>query len=76
MLVDLGSSNGTTLIQEGKSVKIEQLQPIRLTSGDLIVFGLSSRKYRVEIERAKDRSDSRKDSRSRSRSPRNKSKRR
>lgn len=50
MLVDLGSSNGTSLLREGKTYKLEPLKPISLVQGDLISFGLSSRKYRIEIE--------------------------
>lgn len=49
VLVDLGSSHGTTLIRGQSTTKIETMKPITLEQGDLIIFGLSSRKYRVEI---------------------------
>jgi pSer/pThr/pTyr-binding forkhead associated (FHA) protein len=88
MLVDLGSSNGTTLTREGQPFKLEPLKPVSLEKNDLITFGLSSRKYKVEIdcsiveqyvkeqqskvEEEIKRIKERKASRSRSRSPKHK----
>lgn len=51
MLVDLGSSNGTTVTRGGETLKLEPLKPLPLQKDDIITFGLSSRKYRVEIDR-------------------------
>lgn len=85
MLVDLGSSHGTSVVREGKTIKLEELMPVALEKGDLLVFGLSSRKYRVELDSGKSRpastdrlreergSKGKEKSRSRSRSPPRKS---
>ena len=53
MIVDLGSSNGTTIMRDEKKIKLEACGPIALEKNDLIIFGLSSRKYRVEIDVSK-----------------------
>ena len=53
MLVDLGSSNGTSITRDGKTFKLEPLKPIALEKGDFIIFGLSSRKYKVEVDLSK-----------------------
>lgn len=49
-LVDLGSSNGTTLIRGEDKTKIEALWAVKLQNKDVVVFGLSSRRYRLEIK--------------------------
>ncbi len=53
MIVDLGSSNGTTITRENQTFKLEPLRPIALEKNDIIVFGLSSRKYKVDIDSTK-----------------------
>ena len=47
MLVDLGSSNETMIVRDEKKIKLEACRPITLEKNDLIIFGLSSRKYRM-----------------------------
>jgi hypothetical protein len=47
MVVDLGSSNGTMIIRDDKKLKLEPCRPIPLEKNDFIIFGLSSRKYKV-----------------------------
>ena len=53
MLVDMGSSNGTSITRDGNSFKLEPLKPIALEKDDFIVFGNSSRKYKVELDVSK-----------------------
>jgi pSer/pThr/pTyr-binding forkhead associated (FHA) protein len=50
VLVDLGSSNGTSITREGTTSKLEEMTSFVLQKGDLIAFGLSTRKYRVELD--------------------------
>ena len=69
MLVDLGSSNGTTLTRDGKAIKLEPFKPVLVSKDDVIIFGLSSRKYKVEPSKAPRKEES-KESRDRSRSGR------
>ena len=49
MLVDLGSSNGTVLSREGKKLKLDAFRPVSLSKDDVIIFGLSSRRYKVDL---------------------------
>ena len=78
MLVDLGSSNGTVLSREGKKLKIDAFRPVSLCKDDVVIFGLSSRRYKVDlIVSNKNMNASQRDiresgSRSRSRSPKQK----
>ena len=53
MLVDLGSSNETMIVRDEKKIKLEACRPITLEKNDLIIFGLSSREYRMEIDGSK-----------------------
>jgi hypothetical protein len=53
MLLDLNSSNGTSITRAGQTFKLDPLKPTPLQKDDIIVFGLSSRKYRVEIDSSK-----------------------
>ena len=57
MLVDLGSSNGTVLSRNGKEEKLDPFMPVEINKDDLIIFGLSSRKYKVDfnLPKPKDR---------------------
>lgn len=53
MLVDMGSSNGTSITRDEKTFKLEPLKPIALEKDDLIAFGNSSRSYKVELDLSK-----------------------
>ncbi len=50
MLVDLASSNGTFLIRYAENIKLDPLQPIQLKKGDIVAFGNSSKRYKVEVD--------------------------
>ncbi|CAM6006602.1 unnamed protein product [Sphagnum balticum] len=50
MLVDLNSSHGTAVVRAGREEKLEPLRPFSLEKGDMVVFGLSSRREHVRRE--------------------------
>lgn len=47
VLVDLNSTHGTVIQREGAEIKLESLRPESLEKGDIIRFGMSTRRYTV-----------------------------
>lgn len=53
VLVDLNSTHGTKVVRDGKSIALEALKPFALAKADVLIFGMSSRRYLVNINTEK-----------------------
>ena len=49
-VADLGSQHGTSVQRDGIAIKMAPFQLFALQKGDELVFGASSRRYRVKVE--------------------------